>query len=596
MNIYSFIIDRFGYEVYLKGRYCPPSFITPLGMNTLEDRYVHHFRVKDRDGNYHKVMVTNNGQKLYDMSCNCGNSYCEHLASVLVQYGNAILNCEIIDELEVSSKILNKYIDNKSNTIKEKLDTELEFDFIGNNIYVRLYIGNKKKYVLSTDSKLINFINAYYSGDTYEFGKGLTYDKSKHYFDSLSKRIIEFLSNYRGSEYYSNNYCALILSQREFESLLEIINGMPFKIKNHGITNNYYYKLPTNYILEEEGDNYILKLEDVNHYNYLTKNMKNVYYNNNLYILSYEDTEFIKLLRENRISYLTFNKNDLNVFGRGLFSQVKNNLILDENVKDIELPMTPKTKLYFDITNSKLICNIVFSYKEDINYFTKGNFLRDNEYENTVVKEIEGYGFNIVNKRFVLEDIDKMYDFLDNELNNLTKEYEIFTSKKIDNTKILKRLSSNSNFSIGKDNIMSYKFDIDGIDTSELDGIFKALKAKKRYYKLKNNNVVSLSDNEEIKELNNLISDLNITREDIENGNAIIPKYRALYIDSLKNHYKSVKTDNLFDKFITNFKKYKDTCFNFDIDDNNVLRDYQKEGIKWLYTIYKCGFGGILAD
>ena len=73
MNIYSFIIDRFGYEVYLKGRYCPPSFITPLGMNTLEDRYVHHFRVKDRDGNYHKVMVTNNGQKLYDMSCNCCN-------------------------------------------------------------------------------------------------------------------------------------------------------------------------------------------------------------------------------------------------------------------------------------------------------------------------------------------------------------------------------------------------------------------------------------------------------------------------------------------------------------------------------------------
>ena len=53
MNIYSFIIDRFGYEVYLKGRYYPSSFIMPLGMNTLEDRYVHHFRVKDRGGNYH---------------------------------------------------------------------------------------------------------------------------------------------------------------------------------------------------------------------------------------------------------------------------------------------------------------------------------------------------------------------------------------------------------------------------------------------------------------------------------------------------------------------------------------------------------------
>ena len=33
-----------------------------------------------------------------------------------------------------------------------------------------------------------------------------------------------------------------------------------------------------------------------------------------------------------------------------------------------------------------------------------------------------------------------------------------------------------------------------------------------------------------------------------------------------------------------------------DIDDNSILRDYQKDGVKWLYTIYKCGFGGILAD
>ena len=27
-----------------------------------------------------------------------------------------------------------------------------------------------------------------------------------------------------------------------------------------------------------------------------------------------------------------------------------------------------------------------------------------------------------------------------------------------------------------------------------------------------------------------------------------------------------------------------------------MLRSYQKDGVKWLYTIYKCDFGGILAD
>ncbi len=80
-------------------------------------------------------------------------------------------------------------------------------------------------------------------------------------------------------------------------------------------------------------------------------------------------------------------------------------------------------------------------------------------------------------------------------------------------------------------------------------------------------------------------------------GDAVIPKYRAIYIDSLKNDkYKNIETNNLFDEFITNFKKYKNLSVSFDKDDDKILRDYQKEGVKWLNTIYKCDLGGILAD
>ena len=35
---------------------------------------------------------------------------------------------------------------------------------------------------------------------------------------------------------------------------------------------------------------------------------------------------------------------------------------------------------------------------------------------------------------------------------------------------------------------------------------------------------------------------------------------------------------------------------NFDEADEKILRDYQKEGVRWLNTIYKCDLGGILAD
>ena len=80
-------------------------------------------------------------------------------------------------------------------------------------------------------------------------------------------------------------------------------------------------------------------------------------------------------------------------------------------------------------------------------------------------------------------------------------------------------------------------------------------------------------------------------------GEGTIPKYRAIYLDSLKNNkYSIIDTNNLFDNFIDNFNKYKDIELTFNKKDLNILRDYQVTGVKWLYNIYKCELGCILAD
>ena len=62
------------------------------------------------------------------------------------------------------------------------------------------------------------------------------------------------------------------------------------------------------------------------------------------------------------------------------------------------------------------------------------------------------------------------------------------------------------------------------------------------------------------------------------------------------NFILNIETNNLFDEFISNFKRYKNLSVSFDTDDEKILRDYQKDGVKWLNTIYKCDLGGILAD
>ena len=175
--------------------------------------------------------------------------------------------------------------------------------------------------------------------------------------------------------------------------------------------------------------------------------------------------------------------------------------------------------------------------------------------------------------------------------------YEVFTTENFKKVSIIKKPNVKSTFSIGKDNIMSYSFDIDNLEEDEIVNILKAYQNKKKYYRLNSGDLMNIENNEELQELNDLMDDLSITDKDIKNKNYEIPKYKAIYLDGLKNHkYHIIDTNNLFDELIDKFRKYKDSNISLSKKEEEVLRNYQKEGVKWLYNIDKTGFGGILAD
>lgn len=599
---YRDIIDLVGYDSFYDGRFYGYGSIQKINTIKLSDSFIHEYNVKsERTRNWYNVKIKNNGTKVLGYSCSCPRfsreRTCKHVAAVLIEDMDEIEKYEIIDELKASESILDRYNIDSKNQIKQKLDLEIEFDFRYGRAGLRVYIGNVKKYVLSTNTKISNFFHAYRYNYEYKFGKNLIYENSKYYFDKKDTEILEYIEEVTdSSNVYSGS--SIDLSNREFMNLLKLLTDKGFNILEYGKVYNVYQSMPTKYVLDKNNDNFVLKIEDYENYNILDNQFKYILYDHNMYLLNKEESEYLKILKQEKINSLTFEKKDLNKFSSGLFNKVKNNISISEEVTEIALPVKPNAKLYFDISYSKLKCDIVFDYNgKEVNYFDKVNILRDNDYENEVLNEILNYGFIEDKNSFVITDDDDMYYFLDEIIGTLSDKYEVFTSKKIDNTKILKKVSANNNFSIGQDGIMTYKFDVDGINTEDLNNIFSALKQKKKYYKLKNNNVVSLNDNDEINELNNLVSELNLSKDDILNGDATIPKYRALYIDSLKNSkYKNIKTNNLFDEFITNFKKYKDLDITFDKKDEKILRDYQKDGVKWLNTIYKCDLGGILAD
>jgi len=194
-----------------------------------------------------------------------------------------------------------------------------------------------------------------------------------------------------------------------------------------------------------------------------------------------------------------------------------------------------------------------------------------------------------------MDDIDVIGEFLENGIITLAEKYEVFTSNKLKETNIIKETNIRSKFSIGTDNILKYEFDLGSISNDEIVNVLGSLKNKKKYYKLKSGDIINLENSNELQELESLVEEMDLKDKDLKNGVGEIPKYRAIYLDSMKkDKYHIISTNNLFDELINNFTSYKDKKIKLSQKDKEILRDYQMVGVKWLYNIYKCGFGGIL--
>ena len=606
MNMDRYIIELLGMDSYVKGRRYYSHYVDLEDERKTTDGYFYKFSVEsERTYRHYKVEFKIKDFSITDYKCNCeqykSHHTCKHIAAAIYNYSDDIEH-KLVNPMTLSNLVLNSFKseNTKKNTksnIKEEMKLELELVF-GDYVNYKLHVGLKKTYVLNTESKLRNFVDAYRNGGEYVFGKSFTYNRDKYYFNSSDSELFDFLTSaVRGSNgYYSSE--VMYLSPRELSALLDKLKNREFTIKDVGIIKGIAEGMPTELSLDIIDDIYHLSIEDLSSYKILNRSFKYIAYKHILYIIPEKYRNILMQYIGYGLDEVIFEKKDVELFKNGLLKQVRNNINLTDNVTDIVVGVKPDCELYFDLKRDKITCEMKLDYKDTkIDYFdTNDTILRDEEYEGEVISKLASYGFEIGNKKIVLDDFDLVYDFLAEGIMELSDTYKVFTSKKIDNTSIIKDSHINSNFSIGASGIMSYTFDADNINLDELDKVLSSLKSNKRYYKLKNGNVIDLENNEELNELNNLMSDLSISGS-LAEGEVEVPKYRAFYIDSLKsNKYKSINTDNSFDTFINNFKEYKNVDISLSKKDESILRDYQKDGVKWLYTLYKCDLGGILAD
>lgn len=596
---------------YIKGRNYNPSSIKSSGKIEINNETQYRFSVlSERFDNtkYHVWITYNDKGNLIRVSCDClqfdRTNSCKHVGACLWHYKEELFQMEPLAYQEQFTQTVFDCLKRETNKragISQKIHFELYVSTDGYPSYyqdmVELYfkIGLDKLY-MCRGYKVRNVLEAICQERELVLGKNFTLDMHEQFLSKDEEEIIDFLYEIEPSSYVSIDFTLSRGSVKQFFHLLE---GKTFYLNNILIT-EHKRELPMQPFLQKREETYILTMKDIGKIKKVTKDLEYVQVENTLYHVPKNGRILLRMFLKDKKEELRFSMGQLEEFKKYVLPFMKDKIVIEEGISEIVITGKPSVKLYFDLYQDFITCNLKFTYGEvTIDYFDTQNtsVIRDATYEKEIVQQISPYGFVLEKEKFVLTDVDSMVYFLEDGLKDLSAIYEIYTTEKLKSVDVVKKTSISSTFSIGKDNIMSYSFDLGAISSKEIASIFDAMEQKKRYYKLKSGDILALEENQNLKAFRDLTEEMELEEKDLKEGEGSISKYKAIYLDSLKagKNFK-IKTNNLFKQLIDDFHSYKDSQISFTAKEKKVLRPYQMEGVRWLYTLTKTGFGGILAD
>ncbi len=465
---------------------------------------------------------------------------------------------------------------------------------------------------------------------SYKYGTKLEFIHDEEAITKESKKILKFIMKYAEIIKYVNNSTNenfrkygkylneeyININETALDELFEILKGK-------------YVKIQTKYeekeiMFVEDEPNIRFEIEKINDEEYkispsidthntyeILKGKKYTYflYGRKLYKCTkqYENTiiKLLNIFRQNITNEMTFDEDYLKTFCSLIVPKMEKYIEIKDKKKlnlNKYIPEKLIAKTYLDIDNRGYITlDIKFCYgniefnplnnKEKVKI--PRNILNETEKLNIIRKS--GFMYDSKNERFILTNNDKIYDFLVKDIEIYRKNFEVLVTENLKTKQIKQPKLSNIGVKISN-NLLNIDLNLTDIEKKELIEILKQYRLKKKYYRLKNGDFINLVESEEIKFIDNLVSGMNISFEELTEDYIRVPIHRSLYLDKILENLKDTKIekDKEYNKIIENIKKYD----NYKIPKEyiNIFREYQKKGYEWLKVIDQYNLGGILAD
>ena len=587
-----------------------------------------------------------------DCSCPAAESYyamCKHCVAVAFEYNNQCENQiqkftskeEALYKLQnmqgitkgikvATNPLLKNILDQYTN---EKMLPILNGDLYGKielepflsiegyrRMSVEFKIGTDKKYVLKD---LIEFVKNIKEKENHSYGKNLEFVHIMEAFSPDSRKMVKFIEDWVARNkntysifgFYGNTYQKvrhIPLDENSLEEFLMATEYKEFALDVDGAKTTYKvakesFNENASFDLKIQGDDSGANIKIQQLFAYKGNNKYMIFKENCVYM---EPLENWKLLDELMICAdeyagdIYVSKEDLPSFCNILLPKIKGccNVELVDFDESKYVVTKPELKTYLDMPQEDMItfkAQAIYGENEYSVFDQENVALRDLQTEKIVsdiIKTVSN-AYDNENKLMVLDnDEEKLYLLLTKGIERLQQVGEVFVSDAIKKLQVVRSAKTTVGISLSGD-LLELNITSDEMSMDELVDLICRYDRKKKYYKLKNGNIF-YADSEQLDRLSIIKDNLQLTDREMKKGTVKVPKFRALYLDEQVKDEEFLKTNKStdFKKLVDNIKSVEEYDFEIPQSLNGILRNYQKEGFRWIKALHENGFGGILAD
>lgn len=306
---------------------------------------------------------------------------------------------------------------------------------------------------------------------------------------------------------------------------------------------------------------------------------------------------------------LNISNRDMVSFYVNVLAELKNHVEIRGDVDKIRrfAPDDMQVSIYLDSPqNDRITASVKFQYGDmEIDPYDPQSqkkydiIARDEKKERRVNLALNKYfkQYNSQNNQLVIVgDDDQIYEFVTEGFTEIAKLGQVYATDRFRNMGIKRPPQISVGVRLESD-LLNINLDFKDFPLAEAMDVLDHYKQKRRFYRMKDGSFLKL-DNIGFSELADMVDSLGLSQKDLAAGQVSVPKYRAMYLDHLlkNSDYVTFERNGHFKSLIRNMKSIDDSDYTVPRSLELIMREYQKDGYRWLNTMDNIGFGGILAD